>query len=79
MEEVESLRGRAQFAPDCTIAKVAADKLWKLVTEGDDAYVNALGCMTGTSQTRPVGKIADKAVYRSVFLFCPLGGERTAI
>lgn len=47
MEEVDKLKGRAPFAPDCTIARVAADKLWKNVTQGGDAYVNALGCLTG--------------------------------
>ena len=47
LEEVENLKGRAPFLPDCTIARVGSDKLWKAVTEGEGNYVNALGCITG--------------------------------
>ena len=64
MEEVERLRGRGPFIPDCTIAKAGADKLWKLVTQGDDTYVNALGCLTGKILRKPLN---NQTFYLLIF------------
>jgi len=64
LEEVESLKGRAPFLPDCTIARVGSDKLWKAVTEGEGNYINALGCITG-GQAVQMAKAGLKSIYMS--------------
>ena len=44
-EDVERIRG--SVVPECTLAKRGAKKLWGMVNEGGDTYVNALGALTG--------------------------------
>tara|TARA_R110002049_G_scaffold72496_9_gene187689 strand:+ start:2070 stop:3410 length:1341 start_codon:yes stop_codon:yes gene_type:complete len=58
--DVVRLRGSIQ--PESTLARVGAEKLWKLVTESP--YVNCLGSLTGGQAMQQV-KAGVKAIYLS--------------
>src|SRR5690242_14136945 len=60
-EEVVRLRG--SVVPECTIARLGAERLWRLLTEGG-GYVNALGALTGGQAVQMV-KAGLKAIYLS--------------
>jgi isocitrate lyase len=59
-EEVARLRG--SVVPECTLARLGAERLWRLLTDG--AYVNALGALTGGQAVQMV-KAGLKAIYLS--------------
>jgi isocitrate lyase len=59
-EDVVRLRG--SVVPECTLARVGAERLWRLLTE--DGYVNALGALTGGQAVQMV-KAGLKAIYLS--------------
>lgn len=61
-EDVERIRGN--LIPECTLAKTGAAKLWNLVSQGGDTYVNALGAMTG-GQAVQMAKAGLQAIYMS--------------
>jgi isocitrate lyase len=58
----EVLRLRGSFAPECTIARRGAERLWKQLHEDD--YVHALGAMTGGQAVQMV-KAGLSAIYLS--------------
>src|SRR5438309_4927218 len=59
-EEVVRLRG--SVVPECTLARVGSERLWRLLTEG--GYVNALGALTGGQAVQMV-KAGLQAIYLS--------------
>src|SRR5690348_17203834 len=59
-EEVARLRG--SVVPECTLARLGAERLWRLLT--DCGYVNALGALTGGQAVQMV-KAGLKAIYLS--------------
>src|ERR671915_2490427 len=59
-EDVERLRGSVQV--EHTLARLGAERLWKLLQERD--YVAALGAMTGGQAVQMV-KAGLKAIYLS--------------
>src|SRR4051812_33313896 len=59
-EEVVRLRG--SVVPECTVARLGAGRLWRLLTQ--DAYVNALGALTGGQAVQMV-KAGLQAIYLS--------------
>jgi isocitrate lyase len=59
-EEVVRLRGTV--VPECTIARLGAERLWRLLTSG--GYVNALGALTGGQAVQMV-RAGLKAIYLS--------------
>jgi isocitrate lyase len=59
-EEVVRLRG--SVVPECTIARIGAERLWRLLTSG--GYVNALGALTGGQAVQMV-RAGLKAIYLS--------------
>jgi isocitrate lyase len=59
-EDVVRLGG--SVVPECTLARVGAERLWRLLTEG--GYVNALGALTGGQAVQMV-KAGLKAIYLS--------------
>jgi isocitrate lyase len=59
-EEVVKLRG--SVVPECTLARLGAERLWRLLTQG--GYVNALGAMTGGQAVQMV-KAGLQAIYLS--------------
>jgi isocitrate lyase len=59
-EEVVRLRG--SVVPECTIARLGAQRLWRLLTSG--GYVNALGALTGGQAVQMV-RAGLKAIYLS--------------
>jgi len=61
-KDVERIRG--SVVPECTLAKNGAEKLWSLVTRGEDTYTNALGAMTG-GQAVQMAKAGLQAIYMS--------------
>ncbi|WP_435102184.1 isocitrate lyase [Arhodomonas sp. AD133] len=60
-EEVVRLSGSVKI--DYTLARLGAEKLWRLIHEEDD-YVNALGALTGNQAMQQV-KAGLKAIYLS--------------
>jgi isocitrate lyase len=58
----EVVRLRGSIVPECTVARVGAERLWRLLTEG--GYVNALGALTGGQAVQMV-KAGLKAIYLS--------------
>ena len=44
-EAVVKLRGSLKI--EQTLARRGAERLWELINQGEDSYVNALGAMTG--------------------------------
>jgi len=61
-EDVERIRG--SVVPECTLGKRGAKKLWQMVTQGGDSYVNALGALTG-GQAVQMAKAGLQAIYMS--------------
>jgi isocitrate lyase len=59
-EEVVRLRG--SVVPECTLARLGAERLWRLLTEG--GYVNALGALTGGQAVQMV-RAGLRAIYLS--------------
>src|SRR6516225_2970786 len=59
-EEVERLRGTVKI--EYTLARLGAERLWKLLQE--EGYVPALGAMTGNQAVQQV-HAGLKAIYRS--------------
>jgi isocitrate lyase len=59
-EEVVRLRG--SIVPECTLAQVGAERLWRLLRA--DGYVNALGALTGGQAVQMV-KAGLRAIYLS--------------
>jgi isocitrate lyase len=59
-EDVVRLRG--SVVPECTLARLGAERLWRLLTE--DGYVNALGALTGGQAVQMV-KAGLQAIYLS--------------
>src|SRR5436309_1626959 len=59
-EDVVRLRG--SVVAECTLGRVGAERLWRLLTEG--GYVNALGAMTGGQAVQMV-KAGLRAIYLS--------------
>jgi isocitrate lyase len=58
--EVVQLRG--SVVPECTLARLGAERLWRLLTQG--GYVNALGALTGGQAVQMV-KAGLQAIYLS--------------
>jgi isocitrate lyase len=58
----EVLRLRGSFTPECTIARLGAERLWTQLHEDD--YVHALGAMTGGQAVQMV-KAGLPAIYLS--------------
>ena len=58
-EEVVRLRG--SVVPECTLARLGSERLWRLLTQG--GYVNALGALTGGQAVQMV-----KAGLQSIYL-----------
>ena len=64
-EEVVRLRG--SVVPESTLARLGAERLWRLLTapaEGEQAYVNALGALTGGQAVQMV-RAGLRAIYLS--------------
>ena len=59
-EQVVRLRG--SVVPECTLARLGAERLWRLLTQG--GYVNALGALTGGQAVQMV-KAGLEAIYLS--------------
>src|SRR5881275_253026 len=59
-EDVVRLRG--SVVPECTIARLGAERLWRLLTQG--GYVSALGALTGGQAVEMV-KAGLQAIYLS--------------
>jgi isocitrate lyase len=59
-EEVVRLRG--SVVPECTLARLGAERLWRLLT--GESYVNALGALTGGQAVQMV-KAGLRAIYLS--------------
>src|SRR5213595_3001036 len=59
-EEVVRLRG--SVVPECTLARLGAERLWRLLTRG--GYVNALGALTGGQAVQMI-KAGLEAIYLS--------------
>src|SRR6059058_5207538 len=59
-EDVVRLRG--SVVPECTLARIGAERLWRLLTEV--GYVNALGALTGGQAVQMV-KAGLRAIYLS--------------
>src|SRR3954469_19614369 len=59
-EEVVRLRG--SVVPECTLARLGAERLWQLLSEDD--YVHALGALTGGQAVQMV-KAGLQAIYLS--------------
>lgn len=61
-EDVKMLQG--SLVPEYTLAKVGAEKLWRLISRGGNSYVNALGAQTGL-QAVQMAKAGLKSIYVS--------------
>src|SRR5881275_2734020 len=59
-EEVVRLRG--SVVPECTLGRLGAERLWRLLTEG--GYVRALGALTGGQAVQMV-RAGLKSIYLS--------------
>ncbi|HEX3806712.1 MAG TPA: hypothetical protein VHV52_08020, partial [Gaiellaceae bacterium] len=59
-EEVVRLRG--SVVPECTLGRLGAERLWRLLTE--EGYVSALGALTGGQAVQMV-KAGLRAIYLS--------------
>ena len=59
-EEVVRLRG--SVTPECTLARLGAERLWRLLTQG--GYINALGALTGGQAVQMV-RAGLQAIYLS--------------
>ena len=56
------MRLRGSVVPECTLGRLGAERLWRLLTEG--GYVNALGALTGGQAVQMV-KAGLQAIYLS--------------
>src|SRR5256885_7588882 len=64
-EDVVRLRG--SVVPECTLARVGSERLWRLLTspsETQGGYVNTLGALTGGQAVQMV-KAGLQAIYLS--------------
>lgn len=61
-DDVQLLQG--SLVPEYTLAKVGAEKLWRLVGRGGETYVNALGAQTGL-QAVQMAKAGLQSIYVS--------------
>lgn len=61
-ETVVALRGRVSV--EHSLARMGAEKLWRMVSAGGDAYVNTLGALTG-NQAMQQARAGLSAVYLS--------------
>src|SRR5919201_3773831 len=59
-DEVVRLRG--SVVPECTLARLGAERLWRLLTSG--GFVNALGALTGGQAVQMV-RAGLQAIYLS--------------
>src|SRR3954470_17761251 len=59
-EQVVRLRG--SVVPECTLARLGAERLWRLLTQ--DGYINALGALTGGQAVQMV-RAGLEAIYLS--------------
>jgi isocitrate lyase len=59
-DEVVRLRG--SVVPECTLARLGAERLWRLLTQG--GYINALGALTGGQAVQMV-RAGLQAIYLS--------------
>jgi isocitrate lyase len=59
-EDVVRLRG--SVVPECTLGRLGAERLWRLLTQG--GYVNALGALTGGQAVQMI-KAGLQAIYLS--------------
>lgn len=50
--DVERLRGTIKI--EHTLARLGAERLWRLLTNGELPYVHALGCLTGAQAVQCV-------------------------
>src|SRR5438445_10027902 len=58
----EVVRLRGSVVPECTLARLGAERLWRLLTQG--GYVNALGALTGGQAVQMV-RAGLQAIYLS--------------
>jgi isocitrate lyase len=58
----EAVRLRGSVVPECTLARLGAERLWRLLTQG--GYVNALGALSGGQAVQMV-KAGLSAIYLS--------------
>jgi isocitrate lyase len=58
----EVVRLRGSVVPECTVARLGAERLWRLLTQG--GHVNALGALTGGQAVQMV-KAGLQAIYLS--------------
>lgn len=61
-QDVLKLRGSVHI--EYTLARMGAERLWKLINEGGDSYVHALGALTGNQAVQMVAG-GLKAIYLS--------------
>jgi len=59
-EEVVRLRG--SVVPECTLGRLGAERLWRLLTQG--GYINALGALTGGQAVQMI-RAGLQAIYLS--------------
>src|SRR3954451_5652276 len=59
-EDVVRLRG--SVVPECTLARLGSERLWRLLTQG--GYINALGALTGGQAVQMV-RAGLQAIYLS--------------
>jgi len=58
----EVIRLRGSVVPECTLARLGAERLWRLLTQG--GYINALGALTGGQAVQMV-RAGLRAIYLS--------------
>src|SRR5438552_19147074 len=58
----EVVRLRGSVVPECTLAQLGAERLWRLLTQG--GYVHALGALTGGQAVQMV-RAGLQAIYLS--------------
>src|SRR2546430_1983215 len=58
----EVVRLRGSVVPECTLGRLGAERLWRLLTQG--GYVNALGALTGGQAVQMV-RAGLQAIYLS--------------
>jgi isocitrate lyase len=58
----EVIRLRGSVVPECTLARLGAERLWRLLTQG--GYINALGALTGGQAVQMV-RAGLQAIYLS--------------
>src|SRR5437763_1239488 len=58
----EGVRRRGSVVPECTLGRLGAERLWRLLTQG--GYVSALGALSGGQAVQMV-KAGLQAIYLS--------------